>query len=406
MDYIERDMGKLINELKREYACILITGPRQVGKTTLLDHVDNQRGFVTLDDLQGRHLAKTDPELFLQLHPTPLTIAEVQYAPVLFSYLKIAIDKGIAPGSYFLTGSQSFKLMRLAQESLAGRIAILNLGSLSQHEIYGQGDLEPFVVDLERLQHRASKQTTTDLLGVFRRIWEGGMPALVSGKFTNRDVYYSGYLQTYLSRDVKEEIDLKDGMRFLDFLRAAACRVGQELNLHSIALDVEVSDDTAKRWLSMLEKSEVIYFLHPYSNNLLKRVVKAPKLYFFDTGLIAYLTRHSTPDILMNGLLNGAILENYIVSEIRKSYLNLGKEPYLYYYRDKDRKEIDLILEADGLLHPIEIKKSANPTLSMVKNFDVLRKSSVPVGQGAIICLKDRLTALDRDTLVVPVWAL
>lgn len=251
-----------------------------------------------------------------------------------------------------------------------------------------------------------ANQSSTDLLGVFQRIYDGGMPALVSGKFTNRDVYYSSYLQTYLSRDVKDEIDLRDDMRFVDFLRAAACRVGQELNLHSLALDVEVSDDTAKRWLSMLEKSEVVYFLRPYSNNLLKRVVKTPKLYFFDTGLIAHLTRHSTPDILMNGSLNGAILENYIVSEIRKSYLNLGKEPYLYYYRDKEQKEIDLILEADGLLHPIEIKKSANPTLSMVKNFDVLRKSSIPVGQGAIICLKDRLTALDRDTLVVPVWAL
>lgn len=406
MSYIKRDMENLIIELSSEYSCILITGPRQVGKSTMLEHIDANRNRVTLDDLQERNLARTDPEMFLQLHKPPVLIDEVQYAPELFSYIKIAIDKGIAPGSYWLTGSQSYKLMNLAKESLAGRIAILNLTSLSQHELYAQSQLCPFEVDLDSLQTREKTYKIADIEDVFQRIWNGGLPAIASGKFSNRDIYYSSYLQTYISRDVKEEAFVKDDAKFVDFVRAVACRVGQELNVHSIALDVDISDDTARRWLSLLEKSEIVFFLHPYSNNLLKRVVKIPKIYFFDTGLVCYLTKHSNAQILQNSSINGAILENYVVAEIRKSYLNVGKEPFMYYYRDKDQREIDLILESDGELHQIEIKKSSNPTKSMVKNFEVLKKANVKAGQGAIICMKDHLSALDKDTLLVPIWSI
>lgn len=406
MNYIKRDMEDLIIGLSKEYSCILITGPRQVGKSTMLEHIDRARNRVTLDDLQERNLAKTDPEMFLQLHKPPVLIDEVQYAPELFSYIKIAIDNGIDPGSYWLTGSQSYKLMNLAKESLAGRIAILNLMSMSQHELHAKNALSPFEVDLAKLQTRIEDYESTDVEGIFKRIWEGGLPAIASGKFSNRDVYYSSYLQTYISRDVKEETSVKDDARFVDFIRAVACRIGQELNIHSIALDVDISDDTAKRWLYLLEKSEIVFFLHPYSNNLLKRVVKMPKIYFFDTGLVCYLTRHSNDVILQNSAINGAILENYIVAEIRKSYLNVGKEPFMYYYRDKEQREIDLILEADGELHPVEIKKSSNPTLSMVKNFDILQKSNVKVGQGAVICMKERLSALNKDVLIVPIWSI
>lgn len=294
--------------------------------------------------------------------------------------------------------------MKLAQESLAGRIAILNLTSLSQNELYGNDHLIPFAIDVDNLQERIINKKEADIEEIFKRIWNGGLPGLASGKYTNRDVFYSSYLQTYLSKDVKEEIDVKDDAKFIDFIRAAACRIGQELNIHSIAIDVEVSDETAKRWLGMLEKSEVIFYLHPYSNNLLKRVVKTPKLYFFDTGLVCYLTKYSSSEILQNGSINGAILENYIVSEIRKSYTNTGKELFMYYYRDKEQNEIDLILENDGILHPIEIKKSSNPTQSMIKNFEVLKKSTIPTGQGAIICMKDKLSAINNETLIVPVW--
>lgn len=399
-------MEKVMSELTKEYSCILITGPRQVGKSTMLEHIDSARNKVTLDDLQERNLAKNDPEMFLKLHKTPILIDEVQYAPELFSYIKIAIDNGAEPGSFWLTGSQSYKLMSLAQESLAGRIAILNLTTLSQHELYSNGELLPFTLSLDELKQREQLCEKADVGSIFERIWQGGLPGLASGKYTNRDIYYSSYLQTYLSRDVKEEMPIKDDSKFIDFIRAVACRVGQELNVHSIATDVEVSDDTAKRWLGMLEKSEVIFYLHPYSNNLLKRVVKTPKLYFFDTGLVCYLTKYSNAEILQNSSINGAILENYIVAEIRKSYLNSGKEIYMYYYRDKDQAEIDLILEYDGELHPIEIKKSSNPNSAMVKNFEILNKSSLPVGLGAIVCMKDSITALDSKTLIIPVWCL
>ncbi len=406
MNYIKRDMEKLINELNKEYSCILITGPRQVGKTTMLEHIDSNRNVVTLDDLQERNLAKSDPEMFLKIHKAPLLIDEVQYAPELFIYIKIAIDKGAKPGSFWLTGSQSYKLMRLSQESLAGRIAIFNLTSLSQHEIYGKDDNIPFDVTLDNLSKRSELNTYANPNEIFNRIWKGTMPGLISGKYTNRDIFYSSYLSTYISRDVKEETSIENEIKFIDFIRATAARVGQVLNIHSIASDVEISDDTAKRWLSILEKSEIIYFLHPYSNNLLKRIIKAPKLYFFDTGLVAYLTRYSSPEILESGALNGAILENYIINEIKKSYINSGKEVYMYYFRDKDQHEIDLILEANDLIHPIEIKKTSNPNFSMIKSFEILKKSTIKVGEGAIICMKDNLTALDRDTLIVPIWCI
>ncbi len=406
MNYIKRDMENIVEELTKEYSCILITGPRQVGKSTMLEHIDGQRHRVTLDDLQERNLAKTDPEMFLKLHKSPILIDEVQYAPELFSYIKIAIDNGAEPGSFWLTGSQSYKLMQLAKESLAGRIAILNLTSLSQHEMYEKGKLELFDISLESLRDRASSRTPATVDEMFKRIWAGGLPGLASGKYSNRDIYYSSYLQTYLSRDVKEELPIKDDVKFVDFIRAVACRIGQELNIHSIATDVDVSDDTAKRWLGMLEKSEVIFFLHPYSNNLLKRVVKSPKIYFFDTGLVSYLTRHSSAEILQNSSINGAILENYVVGEIRKNYLNCGKEMFMYYYRDKDQKEIDLIIEENGMLHPIEIKKSSNPTLSMIKNFEVIKSPTLKVGEGAVICMKDNFSALDSNNFIIPIWSI
>ncbi len=407
MGYITRDMESLVQELTKEYSCILVCGPRQVGKTTMLKNImAENRNVISLDDLEERKLAKTDPAMFLTLHPAPVLIDEVQYAPELFSYIKMAIDNGAPAGSFWLTGSQAFKLMTLAQESLAGRVAVLHLSGISQKELYGTGNNSPFEITLQAVQERKENRQSADANRIYERIFSGSLPALLSGKFTNRNVYYSSYLQTYISRDVKDEIEGVNETQFLDFIRACACRTGQLLNVHSIASDVGVADQTAKHWLEVLEKSDVIFYLHPYSNNLLKRTVKAPKLYFFDTGLVAYLSRHSSPEILLNGAINGAILENYIVSEIRKTYLNAGEECYLHYYRDKDAKEIDLIIEADGLLHPLEIKKTASPNLAMTSSFDVLKKAALPVGMGAVICLKESLTALDGNTLVIPVWTI
>lgn len=405
MNYIKRDLESKILALSAEYSCILITGPRQVGKTTVLKQLmTNDREYVTLDDLAERKLAKTDPAMFLQVHSLPIFIDEVQYAPELFSYIKIAIDNGAAPGAFWLTGSQAFKLMDLAQESLAGRVAILHMTSLSQHEIYGSGDTQPFSIDLAQLKSRRKTNAPADMKEIYERIWNGSMPGLASGRFSDRDVFYNSYLQTYIERDVSELIERVDKIMFADFVRAAACRSGQMLNIHDIAMDVGVSDDTAKRWLAVLERSGVIFYLRSYSNNLLKRTVKTPKMYFFDTGLVAYLTRYSSPEILASGAINGAILANYVVSEIRKTYFNNAKECLMWYFRDKDSNEIDMVMESDGELHPIEIKRSVNPPRELISAFSVLDKGSVPRGKGAIICMRPELSAVNSDNLILPAW--
>lgn len=405
MAYIKRDLEDKIIALSKEYSCILITGPRQVGKTTVLRQLmDDDREYVTLDDLEERSLAKRDPAMFLQMHAAPIMIDEVQYAPELFSYIKMEIDKGADPGTYWLTGSQAFKLMELAQESLAGRVAILRMPSLSQHEIYGCGNCTPFTLSLAALKAREKTNAPADITEIYERIWKGSMPGLVSGKFSDRDVFYSSYLQTYIDRDVREQVQLADPLLFRDFVRAAACRAGQMLNVHDIAQDVGVSDDTAKRWLQVLEKSDVIFFLRPYSNNLLKRTVKTPKMYFFDTGLVAYLTRYSSPEILANGAINGAILENYVVAELLKSYSNNAKECLLWYYRDSNSNEIDLVIESDGMLHPLEIKRSINPGSELISAFHLLEKASVPRGNGAILCMRPKLSAINSENYIVPIW--
>jgi predicted AAA+ superfamily ATPase len=406
MAYIHRTLEQKIMDISRDYSCLLLIGPRQVGKTTMLEHLmeGSGRQKVTLDDVENRRLAQSDPALFLEMHPAPVLIDEVQYAPQLFSYIKINVDDGAAPGSYWLTGSQAFQLMELAQESLAGRTAIVHMSALSQSELYGDGTTEPLSLKLENLNRRKEHLSSCNSMEMFERIWNGGMPGHRSGRFTDRDVFYSSYIQTYINRDVSDMIPGVDKLLFADFIRAAACRVGQMLNTHDIAQDVGVSDDTAKRWLQVLEKSEVVFYLRPYSNNLLKRTVKTPKMYFFDTGLVAYLTKYSSPEILMNGALNGAILENYTVAEIRKTWLNSAKECLLHYYRDKDTNEIDMVIETDGELHPLEIKKSTNPGTELASAFKVLDKGSVPRGAGAILCLREEISAIDRNTFILPIW--
>ena len=408
MDYIKRDIESLILDVSKSYSAVIITGPRQVGKTTTLRRLLGEgRRFVSLDNKENKYLAQTDPELFLSLNPAPVIIDEVQYAPELFSYIKMEIDNGAPAGSFLMTGSHMYKLMSLAGESLAGRVAILRMSGLSQHEIYGSGECLPFTVSLDSLHKRAAFGSPADVIDQFKRIWNGSLPAHISGKYGNRDVFYSSYIDSYIDRDIKDMVDLKDEFLFYDFVRAVACRAGQILNIHSIGADVGVSDETAKIWLGYMEKSGVIFYLRPFSNNLLKRTIKkTPKLYFFDTGLVAHLTKYSSPEILMNGAINGPILENYVVSEIIKTYTNNGLEYYVHYYRDIDAKEVDMILESDGKLHPLEIKKTASPPTELTSAFKVLDKASIPRGTGAVICTKKELSALDKGTMIVPVWAI
>ena len=405
MSYIKRNLEKVVSQVTKEYPVVLVTGPRQVGKTTMLKKLmeGTDRGYVTLDDLNERSLAKSYPEVFLQLHMPPLLIDKVQYAPELFSYIKLNADKSHEPGAFWLTGSQVYKLMRGVQESLAGRVAVLSLTSLSQAEMSGE-EMEPFTVDMEALAARKNVRTATDAEGIFERIYKGSMPAIVSGENSNSQIYYSSYLSTYIERDVRELSDAIDSLKFLRFITAVAARCSQMVNVAEIARDADINQKQAKDWLGILETLGIIFYLHPYSNNLLKRLVKTPKLYFYDTGLVCYLTKWSSAQTLESGAMNGAVLENYVVAEIRKTYLNCGKEPFMYYYRDKDAREIDIVLEHDGVLNPIEIKKTSNPGTELTKVFEVLDKSSTPRSKGAIICMKPELGAIDRDNYIVPVW--
>ncbi|MCC8081365.1 MAG: ATP-binding protein [Lachnospiraceae bacterium] len=405
MTYIKRNLEKVVLQVTKEYPVVLVSGSRQVGKTTMLLKLmeGTDRRYVTLDDLNERSLAKSDPELFLQLHKPPVLIDEVQYAPELFTYMKLYADRYHEPGAFWLTGSQQFSLMRGVRESLAGRVAVLSLTSLSQTEIFG-GHMEPFMVDMELLSARKEGREKADAGEIFERIYRGSMPAIVSRVNSNPQIFYSSYLSTYIERDVRELSNAIDSLKFLRFITAVAARCGQMLNVADIARDAEIDQTQTRDWLKILETLGIIFYLHPYSNNLLKRLVKTPKLYFYDMGLVCHLTRWTSAQTLENGAMNGAFLESYVVSEVRKTYLGNGVEPYMYYYRDKDAKEIDLVLEHDGMLNPIEIRKTANPGTELVKMFRVLDRSSTPRSNGAIICMKPELSAIDRENFIVPMW--
>ena len=405
MNYIPRNLEQIVNQVTKEYPAVLVTGPRQVGKTTMLRKLmeGSDRSYVSLDDLGERSLAREDPELFLQMHKPPVLIDEVQYAPELFTYIKIYVDTHQEPGAFWLTGSQVFRLMDGVQESLAGRVAVLSLTSLAQAEICGS-PMPPFELELDALREREGERTPADVNEIFQRIYRGSMPAVVSRQVSNSQIFYSSYISTYIERDVKELSEAIDSLKFFRFMTAAAARCSQMLNVSEIAQDADINQKQAKDWLQILEKLGIIFYLHPYSNNLLKRLVKTPKLYFYDSGLVCYLTRWSSAEVLQSGAMNGAVLENYVVSEIAKTYINSGREPYMYYYRDKDAREIDLVLEHDGMLNPLEIKKTSNPGTELTRVFGLLDKASVPRGKGAVICMRMKVGAIDRDNYIVPVW--
>lgn len=405
--YITRHMEKPVMELNEQYPVLLLTGPRQVGKTTMLEHLIEVEGKgrkkVSLDDLTLRELAKTDPKMFFQLYQPPLLIDEVQYAPELFPYIKIMVDERHQPGDFWLTGSQLFKMMEGVQESLAGRVALLHLSPLSQSEIMKRPPEPPFSLELPLLSERQNGRQMLNTPEVFQRIHQGGMPALVTGTYSNASIFYSSYIDTYMERDVRRLSNDIDSLKFLRFLRSVAARTSQQVNYKGIADDAEIDQTTAKNWLHVLEALVIIFLLEPYSNNVLKRTVSTPKLYFYDSGIVCYLTRWSSPETAMEGAMSGALLENYTVAEIIKTYQNAGQEPFLYYYRDKDAREIDLILERDGKLFPIEIKKMASPPKKLTKVFDLIDKSPLQRGTGAILCMADQLGAFDQNNLIVPI---
>lgn len=383
--YIERTLTNAIQQASKLFPVVLVTGPRQVGKTTCLrNSAASNRTYVTLDNPLLRKLAKEDPELFLQRFTTPILIDEIQYAPELLPIIKMAVDNSVAKGDYWLTGSQQFHLMENVSESLAGRIGILKLLGFSKAELDGTAkEATPF--NLENLRETHHKQLT--LQELYKRIWKGSFPAIAITDDMSPELFYSSYVQTYLQRDVKALINVGNELSFMKFLRVTAARTGQILNMSDMARDADIAPNTAKQWLSVLQASGLVFLLEPYYNNTAKRMVKAPKLYFLDTGLASYLTQWTSPETLEAGAANGNLFETWAITEIIKSYWHCGKSAPIYYYRDTDQKEIDLLIIQDGIVHPIEIKKTSMPTKKDIRHFSVLRNLNMPIGKGAILCM-------------------
>ncbi len=407
MNYIKRHMEETILQVSREYPALLLTGPRQSGKTTMLKMLAEKeninREYVSLDDLTIREMAKWDPALFLQIHKPPVLIDEIQYAPELFTYIKIYIDEHRTPGDFWMTGSQIYRLMKGVQEALAGRVALLHMSPMSQREICGY-PVRPFRIDLDDFVSDAKTIKAVTTPELFERIWKGSMPGIASGQYSDRDLYYSSYISTYIERDVRDLSGSIDALKFHRFITCVAARTAQLLNYNAVAEDADIDIQTSKAWINVLETSGIIFLLHPYSNNVLKRTIKTPKVYFNDTGLVCYLTKWSSPENAESGAMNGALLENYAISEIMKSYQNVGLEPYLYFYRDRDSKEIDVILEGDGKLCPLEIKKTATPDKRIVKTFEIINRSPLSIGTSAVLCMAEQFGAFDRNNLIIPIW--
>ena len=402
-----RTLSKHLEHITNNFPIVLITGPRQVGKSVLLENFKPEKYHrVSLDDLEERELAINDPALFLQNHQPPVFIDEVQYAPHLFSYIKIYVDQHKEQnGLFLLTGSQKFNLMRGIKETLAGRVAVLDLLGFSQNEINKTPDAAAFLPTTEWIENQKAKISTPKTnQDIYHDIWMGSFPKLLNNKGEDRDIYYNSYIQTYIERDVQSIYQISDSIAFKNFIKAVAARTGQLLNVSDLAKDISIDSKTAKTWLGMLETSGLIYLLHPYYTNVTNRIVKTPKLYFLDTGLCAYLTGWDSPKSLEAGAMSGAVLETYVFAEILKSYWHNAKEAPIYFYRDKDKKEIDFIIEKNNTLYPIEVKKTMMPLTNAGKNFSVLKNINKSVSKGVVLCMKPEISYISQEIVSVPIW--
>ena len=401
MKYINRLAEAVIKKQEKMFKAILVTGARQVGKTTMLKNIKPDINYVTLDDMILNQAAVEDPDLFLKSNKAPIIIDEVQRAPDLLRYIKIQVDNSEEKAQYYLTGSQKFNLMQNVTESLAGRIGILNLLGLSLREIKNINFNEPFLPTEEYLNKRRKFEKVIPYDEIWNIIHKGSMPALYQNE-SDVDMFYSMHLRKYIEQDVRNVTKIGEVLVFFKFMTALASRIGQLLNLNSIANEVGITIPTAQRWLSILVASNIIYILEPYYNNIMKRAVKTPKIYFLDTGLAAYLTKWKTSEVLEAGTMSGNFFENYVIVEIVKSYYNSGElRPPLYFYRDKEKREIDLIIEENGKLYPIEIKKTAKPEKAMIENFKAL-EGVKEIGEGGVICMYDNIINLDEKNKVIP----
>lgn len=409
MEYIRRSIEDIVLKSEKTFKSILVTGARQTGKSTVLQKLFPEKKYVPVDDPFIEEQAVEQPEMFMMLNPPPVIYDEVQRAPNLFRYIKIKCDESDERGLFCLSGSQPLELMEGVSESLSGRIGIIELSGLSMREIKGDSFNRSFVPTMEYVQERSKSVKPFD--NIWEVIHRGGYPELQNPE-VDWSVFYSSYIKTYLERDVRSLSAVQNLDDFRKFMIAVAARTGQMINYANIADEVGKDQSTIKRWLSVLEASGIIYLLEPFSSSVLKRAIKTPKVYFRDTGLAAYLTRWLTPETLANGAMSGAFFETFVISEILKSYSNRGID-YRYcvsYYRGRDKKktsenEIDLIIEENGTLYPVEIKRSSKVTADQTSAFSVL--DGIPDkkrGMGAVICMCPQPGVLRENILHLPVW--
>ncbi|MEG9489900.1 ATP-binding protein [Mannheimia indoligenes] len=398
---ISRQMQSLVTRLVKQFPAILVTGARQVGKSTLLQYIGQDYQYITFDDPMLLQQAKDESRLFFLNHQGKLILDEVQYVPEIFSLLKLEIDRKQHNGLFLLSGSQAFELMQNVSETLAGRIAILKLQGLSLREILGVSFNQPFVPNNDYLFAREEELKSPE--NVWQLIHKGDMPRLYAQE-TDWEIYYRSYVTTYIERDVRQLTNIASTTDFTRFMVSIASRSGELLNYSNIAQEVGVSNETIKRWVAILQTSGIIYLLQPYHNNHLKRAIKTPKVYFLDTGLMAYLTKWLTPETISNGAKSGQFFETFVVSQVIKSFNNQGIEPPLYFYRDTNQKEIDLIIEYDRTLYPVEIKVTASPNKKMAKSFDLLSPLSPEwtLGQGVIINQYPTKLYLSENLVALP----
>ena len=413
--YLIRDNEKLIKNCAKEYACITIYGSRQIGKSTVVDHIfDDDVNRVSLDDTNLLELAINNPKLFLENFDYPLIIDEIQKAPILLSHIKLLIDKQKSIWlkenkenqiMYILTGSNQFELQRAISESLAGRTAIINMASLSYNEIAKRKQHNAFDPKISVLKQKEKKGKIEyrTRKKIFEDIFIGGMPEYVT-KNLNRDIFFNSYIQTYLTKDVVKLISTNNEINFLKLLEYIALRTACQIDYNDISRNIGIDARTIKQWISILETSGIIILLEPYMKNYSDRIIKTPKLYFMDTGLCAFLCKWPTAEMLENGVMNGAFYETYVISEIIKSYYNQGINPkqYIYYYRDRNQKEIDLIIDSVEGIYPIEIKKGINPVNSN-KNFKVLEKFNKKILTGLIIDSCEKILAINESVYYCPI---
>lgn len=404
MQYIHRTLERKFLKMSSFFKAVLVTGARQVGKTTMLKHLaeNENRTYVSMDNQMALALAKTDPVLFFQMYKPPIIIDEIQKAPELFEQIKIMCDETDQRGLFWLTGSQQYHMISNIRETLAGRIGILELYSLSKNET--DNIIFPNELDftLDCLLERQKVSGKNDITDIFDHIWKGGMPAALNADEEQRQEYFNSYIETYLMRDVSEEGGITDTVRFRRFLNACAALTAEQVNYSTLAEAADISQPTAKAWLLLLESLGIIYLLKPFANNEIKRLAKTPKLYFCDTGLCAYLSMWLTRDTLMNGAASGHYFENYVVAELLKNYSYSQSKANLTYYRDSNAKEIDVLIEENGKIHPLEIKKSANPNRREIKKYEVLEKTGMQIGAGGIICMCEEVIPINSRNSFIP----